>query len=194
MLPCRAIDLCITWSLILYTIILSCRTAYRYINSIMSDENSPDKNLYHCRNLLSSLIQHKIAPFAKTTTGTTTSLHTNMAFPLCSQKSHDKALSEDWSDKKSTVMHQWTTSMRMCYVSVVSSNSSTKGASPNYFFQNNVIVTLSWNPPPPSKRHTSDIKQNYLSVGSPLLLTCHYHCVCRNTARWTAHTEFVGWS
>ena len=25
-----------------------------------------------------------------------------------------------------------------------------KGASPNYFFQNNVIVTLSWNPPPPN--------------------------------------------
>ena len=28
---------------------------------------------------------------------------------------------------------------------------SSKGASPNYFFQNNVIVTLSWNPPPPPK-------------------------------------------
>ena len=28
-----------------------------------------------------------------------------------------------------------------------------KGASPNYFFQNNVIVTLSWNPPSPQTSH-----------------------------------------
>ena len=26
---------------------------------------------------------------------------------------------------------------------------------------------------------------------SPLLLTCHYPCVCRNTVRWTAHTELL---
>ena len=63
-----------------------------------------------------------------------------------------------------------------------------KGASPNYFFHNYNIVTLSWSP---LKRHTSDIKQNYLSIGSPLLLTCHHPCVCRNTARSTAHPELL---
>ena len=26
---------------------------------------------------------------------------------------------------------------------------------------------------------------------SPLLFTCHYPCVCHNTARWTAHTELL---
>ena len=36
--------------------------------------------------------------------------------------------------------------------------SETKGASPNYFFQNNVIVTLSWNPLPPSPHNVTLVR------------------------------------
>ena len=97
-----------------------------------------------------------------------------------------------------------------------------KGASPNYFFQNNVIVTLKLEPPLPpimSRLFISQQEMKYeiqdkLSIvwfvfigkkkefkklkhyenkhrRSPLLLTCHYPCVCRNTARWTAHAELL---
>ena len=71
-----------------------------------------------------------------------------------------------------------------------------KGASPNYKITS--LWPLSWNPPPPppplSPPNVTPLISSKIIVRrrSPLLLTCHYPCVCRiNTARWTAHTELL---
>ena len=64
-----------------------------------------------------------------------------------------------------------------------------RGRLQTFFFPKNVIVTLSWNPPQTS--HLRYRAKLLVRRRSLLLLTYHYPCVCRNTARWTAHTE--GW-
>ena len=46
------------------------------------------------------------------------------------------------------------------------------GASPNYFFQNNVIVTLSWNPPPPITSHL------YISSAGNEIWNSRYYVNC----------------
>ena len=63
-----------------------------------------------------------------------------------------------------------------------------KGASPNYFFQN---CDIKLEPPPPITSHLWYRAKLLVHRRSPLLLTCHYPCVCRNTAQWTAHTELL---
>ena len=63
-----------------------------------------------------------------------------------------------------------------------------KGASPNYFFQNNVIKL---EPHPPHNVTSLISSKIIIRRRSLLLLTDHYPCVCCNTARWTAHTELL---
>ena len=54
-------------------------------------------------------------------------------------------------------------------------------------------ITSLWRfgPHPHPKRHTWHQAKLLVRRRSPLLLTGHYPCVCRNTVRWTTHTELL---